>query len=122
MGRPTTVRQCTDAATDELLILHAAPLALACPTRDVQRTGGTVTINAACVHEGEPVTSSTEITGSFDSTYTMQVTATAPHGVMTKAMTGTWLGPCAAGQKPGDEIMEDGRRSNILEAQEALPR
>jgi hypothetical protein len=30
-----------------------------------------------------------------------------------------WLGPCAAGQKPGDVMMCNGMKMNVLEQQKA---
>ncbi len=35
---------------------------------------------------------------------------------MTMTLSPKWLGPCAADQKPGDMIIADGRKINILEA------
>jgi hypothetical protein len=32
-------------------------------------------------------------------------------------MTATWLGPCAADQRPGDMIMPGGMKMNILDIQ-----
>ena len=72
------------------------------------------------------------ITGSFDSAYTVKVTSKReggpslpglPAGGETRmSLQGTWLGPCAAGQRPGDIIM-DGHRMNILDlGKPAAPR
>ncbi len=30
-----------------------------------------------------------------------------------------WLGPCAAGEKPGDVIMSNGMKMNVIELQKA---
>ena len=60
------------------------------------------------------------VTGSFDSAYTMTVTSqseAAPNYNMTMTMAAKWLGPCAADQKPGDMIMGNGLKMNILEMQ-----
>jgi hypothetical protein len=35
--------------------------------------------------------------------------------------TAKWLGPCAAGQRPGDMIMPGGRTMNILDLQKGMP-
>ena len=66
---------------------------------------------------GKTVTSHTAINGSFDSEYTMNITsqkADAPGGQSTIMMTAKWLGPCAADQQPGDMIMPNGMKMNIL--------
>ena len=59
------------------------------------------------------------ITGSLDSAYTMTVTSQGglmPGGTKI-TVTARWLGPCAADQKPGDMIMGNGFKMNILEMQ-----
>jgi hypothetical protein len=40
-----------------------------------------------------------------------------PGGKMSMTMAAKWLGPCAADQKPGDMIMGNGFKMNILEMQ-----
>jgi hypothetical protein len=114
MGASAAVRQCTDDATDEMLLLSTVPFGLVCPRRDVERSGDTVTIKAACTVDGESATTDAVIRGRFDSAYTMTVRATRPGSEMTEAQTAKWLGPCAADQKPGD-IVRDGRKTNVLD-------
>jgi hypothetical protein len=60
------------------------------------------------------------ITGNFDSAYTMTITSHDDFASAGRTMTlsAKWLGPCPADQKPGDMIMADGRKINILEARE----
>ncbi|MFZ1970475.1 MAG: hypothetical protein WAU79_25680, partial [Bradyrhizobium sp.] len=63
-----------------------------------------------------------DITGSFDSAYTMTVTAEGSDLPATKmTMEGKWLGACAAGQQPGDVIMAGGVKVNIPELQKRAP-
>jgi hypothetical protein len=116
-----TIQQCIDAATDQMMQSSAGPFAqAACSKRDVQRSGNTVTIDATCALAGKTATSHSVITGSFDSAYTMTVTSESeglPGGKMTMTMAAKWLGPCAADQKPGDMIMGNGIKMNILEMQ-----
>jgi hypothetical protein len=118
-GASQAIQQCIDAATDQMMQSGAGPLAqAACSRRDVQKSGNTVTIDAACTVGGKAATSHAVITGSFDSAYTMTVTSESdalPGGKMTMTMVGKWLGPCAADQKPGDMIMANGFKVNVLE-------
>jgi formylglycine-generating enzyme required for sulfatase activity len=120
-GAGPAIQQCIDAATDQMMQSGAGPLAqAACSRRDVQKSGNTVTIDSACTVAGKAATSHAVITGSFESAYTMTVTsesATLPGGKMTMTMAAKWLGPCAADQKPGDMIMGNGFKMNILEMQ-----
>jgi hypothetical protein len=59
------------------------------------------------------------ITGSFDSGYTMTIT-TEGDGIAAErniTIAAKWLGPCAAGQKPGDMIMQNGMKMNLVDMQ-----
>jgi len=118
---PPTIQQCIDAATDQMMQSSAGPLAqAACSKRDVQRSGNTITIDSTCTLSGKTATSHSVVTGSFDSAYTMTVTSESeamPGGKMTMTMAAKWLGPCAADQKPGDMIVGNGFKMNILEMQ-----
>ncbi len=114
-----TVRQCIDAATDQMLQSSAGPIsAAACKQRNVQQTADQVIVDSSCTVAGKPATAHAVVTGSFDSTYTLAVTAQGaalPGGEMTMTMEGRWLGPCTADQKPGDVIMSNGVKINLPE-------
>jgi hypothetical protein len=106
-----TLQYCIDATTDKLAILLAGPLDPdECQKINIQRSGDAVTIDfAACTMNGKPATAHTVASGSFDSAYTMTVTVQAedvPVRARTLTVTGTWLGPCAADQRPGEIIKE----------------
>jgi hypothetical protein len=124
-GATVTVRQCIDAGTDQLMMSTTGPLAQSvCPKRDVRQSGDTVTIDAACTVVNKTATTHAVVTGNLDSAYVMTVTAQGealPAGTMTMTMTGKWLGPCTADQKPGDMIMPNGLKLNILEMQKRPP-
>jgi hypothetical protein len=120
-----TVQQCIDAASDQMMLSSAGPFAQqACSKRDVQRSANGMTIDSTCTIGGKTATSHAEVTGSFDSAYTMKVTSQSegmPGGKMAMTMAAKWLGPCTADQKPGDMIMGNGMKMNILEMQKRLP-
>jgi hypothetical protein len=114
-----TMQQCIDAATDQMMQSRGSAQN-ACPQRDVQRSGNTITVDSTCTIRGKTATSHSVITGSFDSAYTMTVTSEGeamPGGKMTLTIAAKWLGPCAADQKPGDMIMGNGMKINILDMQ-----
>ena len=115
------MQQCIDAATDQMMQSNLGAQAQgACSKRDVQRSGNTITIESTCTVNGKPTNSRAVITGSFESAYTMTVTsdsAVAPGGKSNMTMAAKWLGPCAAGQKPGDMIMANGMTINVLDMQ-----
>src|SRR5262249_13981855 len=86
-----------------------------------QQSASGITIDSTCTVGGKTTSSHAAITGSFDSAYSMTVTsdsATAPGGKSTITMNAKWLGPCAADQKPGDMIMGNGTKMNILDRKE----
>ena len=111
------IQQCVDAATDRMLQSVMGPwTGLACARRDVRQARDTVTADATCkVIPDKPekdrtvhtVTVHAVFTGSFDTAYTMTMTVQGdvPGGTMTRKGAARWLGPCAAGQKPGDVIL-----------------
>ena len=123
-GSSGAFRQCIDATTDQMLqarggaaIGQAGP-SPQCAKRDVQKSGETITIDATCTTTGKTLTSHGAVTGSFDRAYTMIVTTQGdgiPGGTRTMTVTAKWLGPCAADQKPGDMIMPNGTKLNILD-------
>jgi hypothetical protein len=115
------VQQCIDSATDVMLQSVAGPFnPAACERRDVQHAADATTIDFKCTVAGKSATAHSVTTGSLDSAYTMTVTAQSegiPNGKMVMTMDGKWLGPCTADQKPGDVILSNGVKINILEIQ-----
>jgi hypothetical protein len=117
------VQTCIDAATDQMMLSSLGAFAQsACSGRDVHKLANGFTIDSTCTVGGKTSTVHTAVEGSFDSAYTMTVTSEGspmPGGALT--MSAKWLGPCTAGQKPGDMIMGNGIKLNILEMQKAGP-
>jgi hypothetical protein len=123
-GRTVSMQQCVDAKTDAALQSMSGGMAQrACSKRDIQRSGDTITIDSVCTIAGRTRTAHAVITGSFDSNYTMVMTSQG-EGTPARSttMTAKWTGPCAAGQKPGDVIMANGFKMNILEMQNGAGR
>jgi hypothetical protein len=119
------IEQCIDAATDQMMQSSAGPYSAAvCPDRNVQRSRDSITIDSKCAIGGKAATVHAVITGSLDGAYTMTVTSQGdalPGSNLTMTIDGRWLGPCSADQKPGDMIFANGRKVNILEAQQHVP-
>jgi hypothetical protein len=122
---PQVIEQCIDAATDQMMQSSAGPYSAAvCPDRNVQRSGDSITIDSKCAIGGKTATAHAVITGSLDGAYSMTVTSqdeALPGSNLTMTIDGRWLGPCSADQKPGDMIFSNGRKVNILEAQQHVP-
>jgi Protein of unknown function (DUF3617) len=118
---PLVIKQCIDAATDHLLQSSTGPYSAdLCPTRSMQKSADGMTIDATCTIAGKTAKTHAVISGSFDSAYKMTVTSQgegAPGNDITLSLEAKWLGPCAADQKPGDLVMGNGMKINILDAQ-----
>lgn len=118
-GHPVAVRQCIDAATDQMLQSSTGPFAgSACPEREVKKSDTGLTIDSRCTFNGKPASVHVVVSGSFEDAYTMTVTSEGsdlPAAKMT--MEGKWIGACAADQKPGDVVMANGVKVNIPELQ-----
>jgi hypothetical protein len=118
-GRAVTVQQCIDAATDQMLQSSAGPFsAPLCTGREVTKSDTGMTIDTHCSLNGKPANAHAVVSGSFDSAYTMTVTAEG--GVLPPVkmiIDGKWLGACTAGQQPGDVVMANGVKVNIPELQ-----
>jgi hypothetical protein len=126
-GMPAqTMRQCIDQATDKAMQAQFGGAAQgACSKQDVKTAGATTTIDSVCKVGVATTTSHIVITGSFDSGYTMKIASTsaggppmpgiAPGGETKMTIEAKHVGACQAGQKPGDIMMSNGMKMNILE-------
>jgi hypothetical protein len=121
-----TLRQCIDAATDKLMKSNfGGSPQQSCEKQEVSRSGAALIVDSVCSFGGTTSTTHSVITGSFDSAYTMEITSKrrggppvpgmAPGGESHMTVSAKWLGPCAAGQRPGDMIMGNGMKMNILD-------
>ncbi len=120
------MQQCIDAATDRLMNANfGGPAQGHCSQQNVQNLGGTMVVDSVCQYGPAKTTSHAVITGSFDSAYTVDVTTSregapapgmAPAGSTHMTMEAKWLGPCAAGQRPGD-VITAGHKFNMIELQ-----
>ena len=115
-----TMQQCTDETTDKEMSTAATPLAKEiCSKRDIKKTATGYVSDSVCGVAGVSITSHSEITGDFNSAYTMTSTSHSEGG--TAAMKGDhvttveakWLGACKPDQKPGDFVMPGGMKMNI---------
>jgi hypothetical protein len=126
-----TLRQCTDAATDNYLNSRFGGSAQqTCAKQEVHERDGTIIVNSVCSFAGMTTQSHAVITGSFDSAYKMEVTTKhlsgpsppglGPDGERRMAVAAKWLGPCKEGQRPGDIIMSGGIKMNVFDMQKAM--
>jgi hypothetical protein len=114
------IQQCIDASTDNLLQQQAGKQKPDCSVIDVKPSGNRVVLHTVCKVEGSTATTDGVFEGAFDSNYkgTMKTRFAPPLQGMSESNTtqqARWIGPCKAGQKPGDVIMPNMGGFNVNE-------
>lgn len=111
-GMPSmgAIQQCVDQNTDNLMQQRAQKEKPDCSVMDAKQQGNKLTMHSVCKFENTTATTDAVFVGAFDSAYKgdMHTRYSPPmHGLSESkmAMEAKWLGPCKAGQKPGDVIM-----------------
>ena len=117
-----TMQHCTDETTDKKMTAAVQPMATeSCTKQDIQKTATGYVNDTVCNIAGMTSKSHAEITGDFNSAYTVKVTTQnenpLPGVPKTANMTleAKWLGACKDGQKPGDIVMPGGIKMNITD-------
>lgn len=109
------MQHCTDETVDREMHNLVSPMAKQiCAKQDVEKTATGYVADSVCTVAGVSVSSHSEISGDFNSAYTVTTTShsdlgakAAPHDTVIK-IEAKWLGACKPGQKPGDIIMPGG--------------
>jgi hypothetical protein len=126
---PQAMQHCTDPSTDKLMTSNfGGPAKDACSKRDIQNSGGTITVDSVCKFGAVTVTSHAVVSGDFNQAYTVKVAskrdggppmpAGAPGGEggqTNMLIEAKWLGPCKPDQKAGDMMLSGGMKINVLE-------
>jgi hypothetical protein len=114
-----TMQHCTDSTTDKEMSTAFSPSGKdVCSKQDIQKTATGYVSDTVCGVAGMTITSHAEITGDFNSAYTVKSTARTEHGPTgphdtSSTIEAKWLGACKADQKPGDIVMPGGMKMNI---------
>lgn len=120
-GQITTMQQCIDARSDDLMQRQGADMSKEkCSKNDIRASGDSVAFESVCRFEGTTATTRGRFTGRFDSAYRGDMTTTydPPMMGMREARTtieARWVGPCRPGQKPGDIVMPGMGSTNMNE-------
>ena len=108
-----TLKHCIDAETDRAAMTGALS-AKTCQQGPVVKTAAGYEVEATC-KVGEMTSKSKSIvTGDFNSKVTVNVTShistgSGPAKESKTTIEARYIGPCEAGQKPGDVILPDGK-------------
>jgi Protein of unknown function (DUF3617) len=109
-----TMQHCTDESVDRDMNNMVSPMAKQiCSKQDIQKTATGYVTDSLCSVGGVSISSHSEISGDFNSAYT--VTTTSHSDLGSKGARDTvakieakWLGACKPDQKPGDIVMPGG--------------
>ena len=119
-----TMQHCTDETTDKEMSTSFSPMAAEmCSKQDIQKTAAGYVSDSVCGFSGVSIASHAEITGDFNSAYTVKSTSHSergPAGMPRDSSTtieAKWLGACKADQKAGDIMMPGGMKMNIKDMQ-----
>jgi len=116
-----TMQHCTDATTDKQMSTSFSPSKDICSKQDIQKTASGYVSDSVCGVAGMTITSHAEITGDFNSAYTVKSSSHSERGPSsvprdsTTMIEAKWLGACKPDQKPGDIMMPGGMKMNILD-------
>lgn len=125
---PQLAQHCIDAETDKLMNDAGNGMQKEmCQKHDMSKSGDTLVVDSVCNIGGVNTTTRAEITGNFDSAYTVKVHSKREDSPAGKKMPGPpemkmtieakWTGECKKGQKPGDMIMPGGVKINVRDMQ-----
>jgi len=123
----TTMQHCTDATTDRAMNGIASPTAQQmCSKQEIRKTATGYAADSVCNVAGRSITSHSDVVGDFNSAYTVTtVSRTNTEGSAaasretTSRIEAKWLGACKPDQKPGDVVMPDGRKVNLIDLQKS---
>ena len=115
-----TMQQCTDETTDKDMSTAMSPMAKEmCSKQDIQKTSAGYVTDSVCAIAGTTIKSKAEITGDFNSAYTVKSSSHSEGGMggaprdSTTTIEAKWVGACKGDQKPGDIMMPGGMKMNI---------
>ena len=119
-----TMQHCTDETTDKAMTAAASPMSKeVCSKNDIQKTASGYAANSVCSVAGMSMTSHSEVTGDFNSAYSVKTTSHSERGPTgaprdtTMTIEAKWLGACKPDQKPGDIVMPGGFKMNVKDAE-----
>jgi hypothetical protein len=124
-GSGAPIQMCIDEKTDDLSRQMGENASKdMCSKRDMRREGDRIVADSVCKFGETTAASHSVMTGKFDSSYEVDVRTKFQPAMMGMTeshttMKARWVGPCAAGQRPGDVIMPNGMRMNVLDAEKA---
>jgi hypothetical protein len=119
-----TMQHCTDETTDKEMSTGFSPTSKeTCSKHEIQKTATGYVTDSVCSVGGVSMTSHSDITGDFNSAYTVKSTSHSERGPSAlprdsaTTIEAKWLGACKPDQKPGDIVMPGGFKMNVKDAE-----
>jgi hypothetical protein len=119
--RPQTVRQCTSAEAEPVMLTSLMPGQADCHSLKVRRRGkgGGYDITSTCYVHDNRLDAQMELRGDLQSAYSGSFSVTYPRTPMNNTgrmlFEGRWLGACQPGQRPGDMVLPNGVTVNVVD-------
>ncbi|OUM04284.1 DUF3617 domain-containing protein [Variovorax sp. JS1663] len=116
-----STQQCIDAATDKAMReMGDGAQQQTCSKQDMRNEGGRIVIESVCRIGTSTATTRAVVTGDFSTGYRMESRSAYSPPMMgrsegTAVIEAKWVGPCKAGQKPGDMVLPNGMKMNLLD-------
>lgn len=111
------MQMCVDEKSDDITRQQAeADTRRMCSKNEIKRDGNRTVMHSVCTFDKVTATTDAVFTGSFESGYRSEMRTTYNPPMMGRkesrmTIEAKWLGPCKAGQKPGD-VMINGMSFN----------
>ena len=122
-GQPQTVTTCVEQKTyTGLSSSFGGKIPKNCKQPTLKKSAGSYVITSSCKFTDSNVKTVAILSGDTNSAYNIVRTSTyTPPNKGRKeskqTITAKWLSPCKADQRPGDMIMPDGSKVNIIDIQ-----
>lgn len=111
------MKQCIDEKTDNFYQQFGEQHEDKCAESDIKHLGDRILVHSVCKMGSSTATTDATFSGRFDSDYRgdIRIKYSPPMQGMSEtsmAIAAKWLGPCEAGQKPGDIVLPNGMKIN----------
>lgn len=124
----TVIQQCTDAASEKAFQQMGTSMGQSlCSKNDTRQDGAGWITESVCSMGPMKITSRALLTGDLNSAYRIESESKYEPAMMGKSgdksiIEAKWVGACKAGQVPGDMIMPNGQKINVLKMGESMPK
>ena len=124
---PMRMQQCVDEKSDDLMQQQSQQQSQAkCSKKAFSKSGNRITSESICKFGETTATTKAVFTGDFMTTYRGEIHSSynpPMHGMKesNQIIDAKWLGPCKAGQKPGDVMMPGTGKMNPADMMKNLP-